>query len=86
MSEENNNEISEEQKKLDQFDKLCRTVKDNIGIDENQRKLDNLGELVGKCISQVGDTSQKVEQMIPHINRWINLENGQASQPTTLLS
>ena len=75
---------TEEQKQLDKFEKLCKSVKDNIGLSDLEHKIDTLGELCSKMITQVGDTSQKVEQIIPHINRWIQMENGQstASQGT----
>lgn len=82
-SEPGDIERTEEQKKLDQFEKLCKSVKDNIGFSDIEHKIDQLGQMVGDMIRQVGDTSQKVEQMIPHINRWIQLENGTSQTTTT---
>ena len=75
MSEDNHITETPEQK----FNRLVETVKQSIGLDTINQRMDEQAKMLDSVIKELGNTNTTLSKIIPHVNRWIAIENGQTT-------
>jgi hypothetical protein len=66
----------------DKIKRIVEIVKQDLGFTNINQRMDEQAKMLDAVIKELGNTNASINQIVPHIDRWLKMEQGQNNTTT----